>query len=60
MKRVRKYLKHTVRLFIECDGSFFTMAIRTSKTSLLKALDVLLPDDAEEPMATWFSLRDEK
>lgn len=44
---IKKHVKQSIRLFIESDGNFYTMAVRTSKAQLLKALDKLLPDDVE-------------
>jgi len=47
MKRIKKYLKHGIRLVIEADGNPVTIIIRLSKKQLLNVLDHLLPD--EEP-----------
>jgi len=45
MKRLKKYLKHGIRLVIEADANPMTIIIRLSKKQLLNVLDHVLPDE---------------
>lgn len=45
---VRRKIKGAIRLIIESDGNLTTLIVRTSKVHILKALDLLLPDEVVE------------
>jgi hypothetical protein len=45
-------MKHAIKkgliLIIESDGNLTTLIVRSSKKTLLKILDVIIPDDKKE------------
>lgn len=47
---LRKYVKKSIKLFIESDGNLVTLVIRSSKQGIFHILDRILPDDDEEPV----------
>lgn len=46
---MKRKIKGAIRLVIESDGNLTTLIVRASKAQLIRALDILLPDDPEAP-----------
>jgi hypothetical protein len=45
---MKHVLKKGIILLIESDGNITTLIVRTSKKTILKVLDVLIPDETTE------------
>ena len=48
MKKIRKYLKTGLIMFIECGGNPITLMMNMSKRHMLKVVDKVLPDEEME------------
>jgi len=48
MKKIRKYLKTGLIMFIECGGNPIALLMSLSKKHMLKVVDKVLPDEEME------------